>query len=290
MKNNYNTSDIEELKQSLPDYLTNKIEDKNLISAIEKALEENAGFKSEAEELRHTFGFLQNTELAAPPDNYFTNLSVKINGKIQQSENKESLWERLGLVWKILIPAIAVIIITGLLVMNYLETDVLKKELTDKNIKEEKKTEEVKIPEGKTEVENLENKINGNSDKQNLSEEKISVTEKNVNSKNKFTKNKTETLPKEIKEFKNSENSQEKEQEKVKDDLNIKLNDLIADNFYNSDNPFNSSDDDTVTEEDNSDLFFQNEADDENNIEEEFKELSTEEQIEILNNLSKSKI
>ena len=119
MKNEYGKYSgytSEELKFNLPDYVSGKIINKDLIDAIEKELADNPEFKKEADELRGTFTFLEKAEFENPPELYFTNLSVKINDRLQNSagiikEKQLSFFDKYIFNKKILIPLIPVLII-----------------------------------------------------------------------------------------------------------------------------------------------------------------------------------
>ncbi len=113
----------EDLIHSLPDYIKRNIDDKNLIDAIEKELESDPGFRLEMNEIQNTLGFLNSAELESPPESYFNNLPVKINDKINESFNPEKsasgLWARAGMFWKILLPSIPVVIVAIILLSRY---------------------------------------------------------------------------------------------------------------------------------------------------------------------------
>lgn len=52
----------DELSENLPDYILNKLEDKNLIEKIENRLSSDSSFKTEYEEIRNTMSFLNSAE------------------------------------------------------------------------------------------------------------------------------------------------------------------------------------------------------------------------------------
>lgn len=109
----------EELTHSLPDYITRSINDKDLVFEIELELELNPEFRNEHNELIKTFAFLESSELESPPETYFNNLPVKINARINEINHEENFWGKLSLFWKILIPALPVIIISFLLINSF---------------------------------------------------------------------------------------------------------------------------------------------------------------------------
>jgi hypothetical protein len=102
--------DKEFLYHSLPDFILSKISDQDLISEIKSEIENNPEFKNEYDEMLGAFKFLDSSELDAPDESYFNNLSVKINDRIYKEKIPVNFLERLGLLWKLLIPASLVII------------------------------------------------------------------------------------------------------------------------------------------------------------------------------------
>ncbi|MDZ4711440.1 MAG: hypothetical protein SGI89_03845 [bacterium] len=143
MKTKYNTED---LVHSLPDYISDKISDDALITAIESEIENNSEFKSEYDDLKKTFNFLKTAELEGPNENYFNNLSVKINQRIDNENVVGSFWQRLSPVWKILLPAIP-IIIAALILFNVFRNETTETKTTGNEIQTtppaEKKVEAV---------------------------------------------------------------------------------------------------------------------------------------------------
>lgn len=102
--------DKEFLYHSLPDYILSKISDQELISDIKFEIENNPEFKNEYDEMLGAFKFLDSARLDSPDEIYFNNLSVKINDRIYKEKIPVNFLERLGLLWKLLIPASLVII------------------------------------------------------------------------------------------------------------------------------------------------------------------------------------
>ncbi|MEO8446166.1 MAG: hypothetical protein ABI528_01655 [bacterium] len=143
MKTKYN---MEDLVHSLPDYISDKISDDTLIKEIESEIENNSEFKCEYDDLKKTFSFLKTAELESPNENYFNNLSVKINQRIDNENVAGSFWQRLSPVWKILLPAIP-IIIAALLLFNIFRNETTETRITGNEIKTtppvEKKVEAV---------------------------------------------------------------------------------------------------------------------------------------------------
>ncbi len=137
------------LYHSLPDYILSKISDQELISEIKFEIDNNPEFKKEYDEMLGAFNFLDSSEFDVPDDSYFTNLSVKINDRIYKEKIPVNFFERLGLLWKLLIPVSLVIIFAFTIFNLYIKdkeelslnenkTLYNSNENTDKNDKEDK--------------------------------------------------------------------------------------------------------------------------------------------------------
>lgn len=116
----------EELLFSLPDYVSGKLDDLQLKEAIGEKIGSDNTFKRQFEEVSRTLGFIQTSGFSEPPENYFASLSAKINSRISEPA-AVSWWESIGLAWKILVPAVTVI---ALLMIFLLKTDDRKTKLT----------------------------------------------------------------------------------------------------------------------------------------------------------------
>lgn len=127
----------EELTYSLPDYITRSINDKDLIFQIERELELNPEFRNEHNELIKTFAFLESSELESPPESYFNNLPVKINARTNENNPEENFWGKLSIFWKILIPALPVIIISFLLINSFENENTVVSDVNTEKVKTE---------------------------------------------------------------------------------------------------------------------------------------------------------
>jgi hypothetical protein len=114
MKNKYTDDD---LLMALPDYARGEDVGNELEALIRKKIETDALFREEYDAMCRTFNFLSKAEFSEPPDHYFTNLQARINEKIP-STVRETWWERLSIVWKVLIPAIPVVIALMIFLLN----------------------------------------------------------------------------------------------------------------------------------------------------------------------------
>ena len=117
----------DELSENLPDYILNKLEDKNLIEKIENRLSSDSSFKSEYEEIKNTMSFLNSAEFTPPPDNYFSNLSVNINRRIEAKDKKFGFFTDPLFIFRKLIPVLGLIILAAYFIFSYVKND------TDKN-------------------------------------------------------------------------------------------------------------------------------------------------------------
>jgi len=270
MNTKYN---IEEIKHNLPDYISNNITDKELIGAIENELKLNSELRSDLLELKNTFGFLETSKFEAPPNNYFANLPVKINERIYSNEAGTSFLDRLSLFWKILIPAIPVIILITFLLFNSSKNDTneIQTTNTDPNKNE--------LPLKKTEP--VENKSNVVDEVQNKDSKDQTPLKEIVKQNNNISK----TTRKLQKNDLNEDQTIIKEYVTVEiPEIKAQLGELLADNRE-------------IIEDSNSeeevDVMYSGEDDDESEVEsldDEFLNLTPEQQKEIIDNLLNAQI
>ncbi len=134
----------EDLLMALPDFARGVKLDRELESMLKKKLDTDESFRNEYQDILKTFSFLSKAKFSEPPDHYFSNLSVRINEKID-SASKDSWWERLGLFWKILIPVLPVLIALMIFLLN--KDDNPEKVLTlDTTTKTESPNQTANIP------------------------------------------------------------------------------------------------------------------------------------------------
>ncbi|HMS66206.1 MAG TPA: hypothetical protein PKD83_13265 [Ignavibacteria bacterium] len=293
----------EELKHSLPDYINNNISDAELYENISKELEVNSVLKNEFDEMKETFGFLDNNEFSTPPDNYFTNLSVRINEKIQANENELNWWERLGLIWKILIPAVPAAAVIIFILFNFYNNESQKIEIANEipGINPKVETELKKESLDKESLEKEPTEKETSNDINNNTPEKLKLFDNSnkLNGTNADFKNKQFQSLEVNTDINNSDQTIESKENAMdlKDDMNdnsgfpdnseIFSNDLFAgipDTEYENEADFDS---DIYNDNGNevTDILYQADLTDDKSIEEEFSDLSYEEQNEILNNL-----
>lgn len=255
---------IEDLKYNLPDYISKKIENIELVKEIENNLKVNPDLKKEYERLKATFNFLSGANFESPPESYFTNLPIKINQKLSENNKTISLWEKLSIVWKILIPAIPMIILFAIIFNSFEDKDI--KQNSNSEIKSSDITEKKhEITEEKNQILEKERVII--EDKK--SKDKIiqnNKTNKKINPSYKISKTKEKVKP----------SLDENKESEVVDPPNNLYADKIEDQDY------------TENEEDDN-LFYSDEEELEI-LEDEFFNLTPEQQKEIIDNLKNVQI
>ncbi|MBS1517322.1 MAG: hypothetical protein JSS91_04475 [Bacteroidetes bacterium] len=104
----------QEILENLPDFAAGNISDRDISDSVMKALESDPELKREYEEILISMNFLEKSELSEPPVNYFNNLSVRINERIGENtpyERSPSFIPGLNKFFRILIPSLAVLLI-----------------------------------------------------------------------------------------------------------------------------------------------------------------------------------
>ncbi len=265
MKAKYNQ---EYLLHSLPDYINNKIDDNELISEIERELQINPDFKNEYTEISNTLSFLESAELESPNENYFNNLSVNINKRLNPEEITESIGYRFGLIGKLLLTFIPIILIAFFI---YKSAGVNSPEIS---ISQNKLENSVPVEKDQPEKITGENNLNKAEEPKVVKDE---LTNKHKTQKIHEKKRTNEVLNLYIE--KNSEDIilTPEVVESAEDEEDEMLTNFMADN--SPDSP------DTEPEEE---ILFP--RDDGDNYEEELLDFTPDEQKEILENLNNSQI
>lgn len=256
---------IDELIINLPDFALNKIEDAELHNAIESELAINSEFRNEFRLIKNTLGFMQSSESEVPDESYFSALSARIMQRIdnESPQNKNfNISEFLRNHLKIILPALCIVILALLFILNSNKDNITNTKITEKT----SENPVIKSPDIKE------------SDKKNSIQKSLSYTDsvksekKNLIVKNRIKKTPAVIIP--------EKDSSDFAIPKIKDEA---ADDIFADIF---------SDEENLTEEieTNGIDMLNLEAQEETDPEEEFDELTPEDQQEILNNLIKSKI
>lgn len=272
----------DELSENLPDYILNKLEDKNLIEKIENRLSSDPSFKTEFEEIRNTMSFLNSAEFTPPPDNYFSNLSVNINRRIEAKDKKFGFFSDPLFIFRKLIPVLGLIILAAYFIFSYVKNDTDKTETTV--------NEKINSDTFSKTQETIENKIKPSEEHSEIitpdktSESKIkspfiSGKNKKINSSRSIIKSDFTIM--------NEETKSESETNYPSDTEITNKSALIADNqlFYDD----FDSEEEAVEESEDTDMIYQT-TDDNEDLEEELLQLSPEEKFELINNLKKSQL
>lgn len=272
----------DELSENLPDYILNKLEDKVLIEKIENRLGSDSSFKLEFEEIKNTMSFLSSADFTPPPDNYFSNLSVNINRRLEDKNKKYGFISDPLFIFRKLIPVLGLLILAAYFIFNYINNDA-GKNVTSGNEKiipdTSSKTEE--SPENKIIPPEEHSKI--------ISPEKIS---ENKDRTTYFSGKNKKINPSRITDnsdyiMKNDETISELETNYPEEAEITNKSELIADShlFYDD---FDSEE--TSEEAEDSDLIYQSNTDDNEDLEDDLLLLSPEEKYELLDNLKKSQL
>src|SRR5260221_14107036 len=105
-----NKLNIEELKYLVPDYISGLLSDAEK-TLVENALKESDELKNFYEEVKGIFEFVSNVKFEEPPAQYFNNLLPRIHQKIELSSAKRFACSNIAAIWKIIIPAVAVLLV-----------------------------------------------------------------------------------------------------------------------------------------------------------------------------------
>ncbi len=296
MENLNKTYSREELIQSIPDFISGKISDSGLSNEVRKLIETDSEFKNEFEELRKTLSFFAVSEFPEPPDNYFNNLSVRINERLNPvsavSENN-GIFQYFSKIWKYVIPALAVILIALFFVLKQENSDPVISN-SDIKLPPQQQNSSSDNSGGENQIDKNENLITGQEKRQTDpvtgSRENNAMTERKKTNFTNYGKRQFNS-PDQVRNDLISENP-ETEIENVSDnnlaDVNTgKSNPDFADIFDMDElNEIEITGENGIEE---SDLLNSIESDD-INLQNEFRELSPADQQEILNVLKETKI
>lgn len=264
MKKEY---EFDELVINLPDFVLKRLDDENLLKAIESELDKNEKFREEYRSVKSTLGFIEDAEYPVPDEIYFSSLSARINQRIEnesQSAERFSVIDLFKKYIKILVPALGIIIIAIFIFSNLnrkdeneTATSVEKIETPERTLSENTARNKNRIPE--------------------LSQNQI-LTDTVKTEKQKISK----------KSVKRNLAAIEKIVEDSIDTPMIEQTDDIKDEIFAD--IFSEEEEISEEIETNGIEILNLDFPDEPVPEEEFEELTPEEQQEIINNLLKSKI
>lgn len=298
MENLNKTYSREELIQSIPDFISGKISDSGLTNEVRKLLETDNEFKNEFEEVRKTLSFITVSDFPEPPENYFNNLSVRINERLNPvsavSENN-GIFQYFSKKWQYVIPALAVILIALFLVLKQENTDPV---ITNSDNKQPplQQNGSSANPDGENQIDKNDNLITGQEKNQTEpvtgSREDNAMTERKKTNYTNHGKQQFNSADRIRNDFV-SENP-ETENENISDNF---LADVNTDSYKSNPDFADIFDMDELNEIEitgeneieESELLNSIESDD-INLQNEFRELSPADQQEILNVLKETKI
>jgi hypothetical protein len=99
----------DEINSILLDFINGKL-DENEKAEIKLALESDIDLQLLYYELKNTMNIIDNVKYDRPPEYYFTNLLPRIQERIE-SEKSVSIFERINVYWKIILPVAVVLLI-----------------------------------------------------------------------------------------------------------------------------------------------------------------------------------
>jgi len=296
MENKSKDYSREDLMQSIPDLINGEISDIGLSNAVRNLIETDNDFKNEYDEINKTLSFFTKAEFPEPPDNFFNNLPVRINERIKPNiplTENSGVFQYFPKVWKIIIPALTVILIAAFFLFRQENTDpVLTKSENTSPVQERNNSTNSG---SENQIEKKDNFFTG-SDK-SLTDPGITEKETNSNTElNQKTKN-TNIRKHEVISDQKSNNlisdNTTFENENKSEDVSVYENndtDIAGTDFadiFDIDES-NEIEDTGEIEIEESELLNSGESD--VNLQNEFRELSPSDQQEILNVLKETKI
>lgn len=193
-----NKLNIEDIKILIPDYITGSLNE-NEKHIIQEAIDKYPEVKEFYNEMISTFKFVDEVEFEVPSPQYFNNLLPRIHQKIEEREEKHAVKNPVALIWKILVPAAAVIILFIIYMVannpgenindknkTLVKTDSVKKDIEQKQILPDIK---IKKPEDNTADNTTANK------KQRKQVLPKYIIKENVQTEEKIKNNEEEKLP-----------------------------------------------------------------------------------------------
>ena len=154
---------IEDIKILIPDYITGSL-NKEEAEIVENAIRSNNEIADLYNEMKNAFDFVNDVKFDEPMPQYWNNLLPRIHEKIEAKEQKGLFKAPIPLLWKILLPVAAVILIFIIYKIAYTpETQFTQKKIdtiqqqTQKEQNTEKKIEPVEKQQAEN---NIEPKLN----------------------------------------------------------------------------------------------------------------------------------
>ncbi len=150
---------IEEVKELLPDYITGSLgsEEAALVQDIIKTNVEIAELYTE---MKEALEFVDSVKFEEPVPQYWNNLLPRIHERIEAREDKKLFKNTIPLLWKILVPVAAIILIAIIYKLSVSPEIQITQDKT-KNIQKEK----IEVPDNKTHTEQKQIDESENEDK-----------------------------------------------------------------------------------------------------------------------------
>jgi|GEM_PF-1242095 len=130
-----NKINIETIKYLVPDYINGLLDSKDK-QIVENAINKSDELKVFYKEMKMTFDFAGNVKYNEPSQQYWNNLLPRIHQRIEEKQEKKAARNPFALLWKILVPVAAIILI---FIIYQLATSPGKQIVDKKTYMEEKK-------------------------------------------------------------------------------------------------------------------------------------------------------
>lgn len=105
-----NNINIEAIKYLVPDYITGLLDSKDK-QIVENAINDSDEIKAFYNEMKMTFDFAGNVKFKEPSQQYWNNLLPRIHQRIEEKQEKKAARNSFSLLWKILVPVAAIVLI-----------------------------------------------------------------------------------------------------------------------------------------------------------------------------------
>ena len=105
-----NNINIEAIKYLVPDYITGLLDSKDK-QIVENAINDSDEIKAFYNEMKMTFDFAGNVKFKEPSQQYWNNLLPRIHQRIEEKQEKKAARNPFSLLWKILVPVAAIVLI-----------------------------------------------------------------------------------------------------------------------------------------------------------------------------------
>ena len=156
---------IEDIKLLIPDYITGSLSGEEFAS-VDNAIKNNPEIASLYSDMKSALEFVENVKFEEPVPQYWNNLLPKIHEKIEARNEKKLFKNPIPLIWKILVPVAAIILIAVIYrIATTPENQITKENIP--NIQNEKPMEQQNpLAEQQKPIDTVTNAENKNNDEQ----------------------------------------------------------------------------------------------------------------------------